>query len=226
MSACFRHLAAAVAVLSSVDIGVASQRAVALGFTKSTAKTAPDGLTGLITTGGVLYNVDVTVGTPPQPVGVQLDTGSSDLWVPTSDSSICALQFPIGLCNPSGKGSPLYNPGFDVSASTSATIISKTGFNISYGDGTQIGGGYITDTVSLAGVTVKSVQIAIATDGSSSLPIEGIMGVGFASGEATVGENGPSTQYPSMLQTMVKEGVVAGQVYSLYLNDYGKRSVR
>ena len=28
-----------------------------------------------------MYIIEVDVGTPPQPVALQLDTGSSDLWV-------------------------------------------------------------------------------------------------------------------------------------------------
>lgn len=35
------------------------------------------------------YYVDVTVGTPPQNMTLQIDTGSSDTWLPASNSSMC-----------------------------------------------------------------------------------------------------------------------------------------
>jgi len=35
------------------------------------------------------YFASCTVGTPPQKLTLQLDTGSSDIWVPSVDSSAC-----------------------------------------------------------------------------------------------------------------------------------------
>ncbi|KAL2157011.1 hypothetical protein VTH06DRAFT_8327, partial [Thermothelomyces fergusii] len=37
-----------------------------------------------------LYFINATVGTPPRPVRLHLDTGSSDLWVNTPDSELCS----------------------------------------------------------------------------------------------------------------------------------------
>lgn len=45
-----------------------------------------------------LYAVNITVGTPPQDLIVQLDTGSSDLWVPAASASICQDVRESGGC--------------------------------------------------------------------------------------------------------------------------------
>jgi hypothetical protein len=39
-----------------------------------------------------LYFANITVGTPGQDLQVQIDTGSSDTWVPSSSASICSNQ--------------------------------------------------------------------------------------------------------------------------------------
>lgn len=51
------------------------------------ADTLTASLGNAITSG--LYYANVTVGTPAQQLSLQIDTGSSDVWVPSSSATIC-----------------------------------------------------------------------------------------------------------------------------------------
>ena len=72
----------------------------------------------------------ISIGTPAQSFVIDFDTGSSDLWVPSTGCSglTCALK-------------DKYNPA------KSSTSSKKTGtFSIEYGDGSTVSGPIYTDT--------------------------------------------------------------------------------
>ena len=84
-----------------------------------------------VTLGG--YFLDVTVGTPPQPFSLHIDTGSSDMWVNTPGSTLCEA----GNCT---------GGTYDTTASSTYELLTEE-FSISYVDHTGCQGTYASDTV-------------------------------------------------------------------------------
>lgn len=70
------------------------------------ADTVTANLGNAVTSG--LYYANVTVGTPAQALSLQIDTGSSDVWVPSSSASICE-DTRDGGC-PGGSCMYIYTP--------------------------------------------------------------------------------------------------------------------
>ncbi|KAI0745716.1 acid protease [Earliella scabrosa] len=108
----------------------------------------------------------ITIGSNKQKFLIDFDTGSSDLWVP---STACT--------GPACKGKNKYNPA------TSSTSSRKQGtFSIQYGDGSSVSGPIYTDTVSVAGVTVNNQYLGAANNLSPMFAGEaedGILGLAF-----------------------------------------------
>ncbi|QUC17995.1 uncharacterized protein UV8b_02236 [Ustilaginoidea virens] len=159
-----------------------------------------------VTAGG--YLADLGVGTPPQPLTVQLDTGSSDTWVNAAGSAYCAddaQQSLTGYCTAT----------FDPAKSSTYALVSQAGFSITYLDGRRISGSYFNDTVTVGGRPVAAQQLGLAL--SSDRP-SGIMGLGLRANVAA------RAKYPTLVDTMVAQGVIDRPCFSLYLNDIGAQS--
>jgi Eukaryotic aspartyl protease len=147
------------------------------------------------------YYVDVTIGTPPQPVSVILDTGSSELWVNTDSSALCAS----GACTTYGT----YN------ANTSSTYTYLNGaFQIQYAGGNSIAGDYATDAVGVGDISLPDLQIGVAYYSDTDF---GILGVGYQGSEAAVVTTGAS--YINFPVALKNAGIIDTVSYSLYLDD-------
>lgn len=205
----------AAAAFLSVVTADARPKVFGLDFTKEIRRDAP-GVNHLarrqntvqadITNEEILYLINVTIGTPPQSFSLQLDTGSSDLWVPSVRSSACTQY--SGYCTLGA---------YDDTASTTFHSIAPNGFEISYQDNSRVRGDYFSDTLTVGTQSIKSMQMGLATAATRAL---GIMGIGFASGESIVATE-PSEEYQTVIEQLKSQKFINRLSYSLWLNDLG-----
>lgn len=150
------------------------------------------------------YYCEVQVGTPPQTVNMLIDTGSSDTWVVSHRADLCSskeLQYAyLDSCSAT----------YDETKSSTFKMVQKDGFNITYLDRRNALGDYISDDFTVAGITVKDLQLGLATRAPRGT---GIMGIGYSANVATLNE------YPNIIDQLVLQNRIAVKAYSLYLND-------
>jgi hypothetical protein len=160
--------------------------------------------------GDLLYLVNVTVGTPPQSLSLQLDTGSSDIWLPSAQSSACA------------SAHRCLEGSYDSASSNSYTLFDQGSFLISYVDGTKIQGDYVGDVFGIGGATIPNMTMGLAKtaqEQDSTSDFQGIVGVGFEEGEAVYAQTG--YKYHNVISMLKSTGAIASRAYSLWLNDKG-----
>lgn len=144
------------------------------------------------------YLTYVYIGSNQQKIGVDIDTGSSDLWVVDSSSGCTDDSCQYGDYNPS-------------LSSTSKKL--NQPFSITYGDRTTAQGTYYQDTIALGTckscAKVTGAQFASATKNTAGF---GVFGIGLTSNEAT------SNEYPNFIELLKSQNLIGKRAYSLYLN--------
>ncbi|KAI0160656.1 acid protease [Xylariaceae sp. FL1272] len=148
------------------------------------------------------YFATVTVGTPPQNLTLQLDTGSSDIWVPSTEACD-ALESSVGSDTQCTLGS------YEHSDSDTYKLVNND-FSISYVDGSSSQGDYITETFAIGDVSLTNMTMGLAD--TTDIPY-GLVGVGYKTNEAS------DTIYNNLPVVMFNEGKINTIAYSLWLND-------
>lgn len=140
------------------------------------------------------YITDLYFGSNKEKISVDIDTGSSDLWV----------------IDASAHADVTYGD-FDSSASTTYKGSSDQ-FGVAYFDESYAKGTWANDDVSLGvnGPTLKGFKFGDATEMSKIL--YGILGVGLTSLESA------STLYDNFPVALKKAGIINKNAYSLYLD--------
>jgi hypothetical protein len=119
------------------------------------------------------YTIDVTIG--GQTLRLDADTGSSDLWV-----------FSTELTGVSLSGHQVYDP----TKSSTAKIVQGATWKISYGDGSSASGNVYADTVKIGTVSIPNQQVELAQQASSQF----VQGQGS---DGLIGLAWPSIKYVS-----------------------------
>ncbi|KAK4226156.1 aspartic peptidase domain-containing protein [Podospora fimiseda] len=116
------------------------------------------------------YLAPVDIGTPPQTLMLNFDTGSSDLWVFSSETPAEQVS-----------GQKLYN----INASSTARKLENHTWDIGYGDGSHAGGNVYLDKVTIGGITVRQQVVEsarrVANTFTRDTASSGLVGLGFDS---------------------------------------------
>ncbi|KAJ7703261.1 aspartic peptidase domain-containing protein [Mycena rosella] len=140
----------------------------------------------------LMYFGPLTIGTPPQKLTVDIDSGSADLWIPV-DCPECV------------------NKQFEDTKSTTCKN-SNESFSVFYGSG-EVSGTLMQDVVSIAGLEVEDQFFGAVSEVSedfNGLPTDGLLGMAFG----TIAQSGK----PTFFETLIERNMLPAPMFSVHLS--------
>lgn len=128
------------------------------------------------------------------------------MWVNTLESEFCgAARRP---CLRAGT--------YNASRSSTHAPVEDQPFDITYADGTEASGDFVTDTLALGDADIADFQFGVALQSSSA---HGVLGIGYPQNQANVivYDEEPYENLPARLTS---QGVIQSPVFSMYLNAF------
>lgn len=182
--------------------GMAELRRVGGGISRVVAFADPPNSThnvdldNALPQGSASYYGTISFGTPPQSLGIDFDTGSSNLWVVSTEC----------------RGCPGQNQGYDSSRSSSYTH-NGTAFSIQYGLG-AVSGILVNDAIGIADLQLNKVTFG-AADSEDTAPIRppsyGLCGLAYQS----IAADGVLP----LVDQLYKAGSIPANIFSMLLTD-------
>lgn len=170
-----------------------------LGRLRGRVGTSGEGIVDITNFMDAQYFGEISLGTPPQTFGVVFDTGSSNLWVPSSKCSYLSIACYLHNKYYGEKSSTYQEDGRE--------------FSIEYGSG-SLTGFFSRDTLQIGDMSVPDQVFAEAVNEPSlsfiAASFDGIMGMGFP--EISVGKVEPP------FQNLLRQGIIKEPVFSFWLN--------
>ncbi|KAI0134504.1 aspartic endopeptidase [Xylariales sp. AK1849] len=140
-----------------------------------------------------MYLCEVDIGTPPQKVMLDFDTGSADLWVFSTEQSTSTQ-----------KGHAVFDP----KKSSTWKVATDKAWKISYGDGSSASGDVGNDTVSVGGLAIKGQAVEVAKTMSAQFSQgtgDGLLGLAYSTIN-TVTSEGKADPQPTPVENMITQG--------------------
>ncbi|KAG0313085.1 hypothetical protein BGZ99_009089 [Dissophora globulifera] len=163
----------------------------------------------------VEYYGIVGIGTPPQMFKLDMDTGSSDLWIPSmkcdNDNTKCERH-----------------ARFDPSKSSTAVELNAP-WKIEYGDGSRVSGRLAIDRLEFSEITIENQLFGMADRESSSFlddVVDGVFGLGFPSLSALVLDDSKEAEARvhgrishTVLSSLLSHELIPAPVFGVWLGN-------